>query len=129
LALAGSVITILQRQGHLSQLDLGALTDKSIYNYSYSSKDISASNAQSSQDQLKTLSTIPEASPAGEKLDLNHSGLYDLEALPGIGPVMAQRIMDYRDSLGGFQSVDDLKKVKGIGPAKFALIKDKVAIK
>jgi comEA protein len=129
LALAGSVVTILQRQGHLSQLNLGPLTDKNVYNYSYTSKDISKSNDQASQDRLKTLSTVPEAAPPGEKLDLNHSGLYDLEALPGIGPVMAQRIMDYRDSLGGFQSVDDLKKVKGIGPAKFALIKDKVAIK
>lgn len=129
LALAGSVITILQRQGHFARLNLKMMTEKSIYNYSYSPKEISAANSQASQDQLKTLSTVPVAAPLDAKLDLNHVGLYDLEALPGIGPVMAQRIIDFRDSLGNFKSVDDLKNVKGIGPAKFALIKDKVEIK
>jgi competence ComEA-like helix-hairpin-helix protein len=128
LALAGSVVTIMQRQGHLSKLNLGALTDKSIYNYSYSSKDISQANAQPSQDRLTALSKVPEAVSVGEKLDLNHAGLFDFEALPGIGPVIAQRIIDYRDSLGNFHAIDDLKKVSGIGPVKFALIKDKVKI-
>jgi competence protein ComEA len=129
LALAGSVITILQRQGHFARLNLGMMTEKSIYNYHYSPKEISTANPQASQDQLKTLSTVPEAAPVEAKLDLNHIGLYDLESLPGIGPVMAQRIIDFRDSLGDFKSVDDLKNVKGIGPAKYALIKDKVEIK
>ncbi len=129
LALAGSVVTILQRQGRISRLDLGTFSEKSIYNYSYRSKELKEASVQNASDQLKALSTVPEAKGAGETLDINHAGLYDLEALPGIGPVMAQRIIDFRDSLGGFTAVDDLKKVKGIGPAKFALIKDKVAIK
>jgi comEA protein len=128
LALAGSVVTLMQRQGRLSRLDLSAFSDKSIYNYRYSPGDLSKITAPDSLNQLKVLSKVPEAAGIGVKIDLNHSGLYDLETLPGIGPVMAQRIVDYRDSLGGYKSVDDLKKVKGIGPAKFALIKDKVTI-
>jgi comEA protein len=129
LALAGSIVTILQRQGRISRLDLGAFSEKSIYSYSYRPKDFSGATVKNTQDQIKTLSTVTEAAGAGELLDINHVGLYDLEALPGIGPVMAQRIIDYRDSIGGFNTIDDLKKVKGIGPVKFALIKDKVAIK
>jgi comEA protein len=128
LALAGSVVTLMQRQGRLSRLDLGAFSEKSIYNYRYSQKDLSQFGSPDSQSQVNTLSNVPEAAGVGVKIDLNHSGLYDLEALPGIGPVMAQRIVDYRDSLGGYKSIDDLKKVKGIGPAKFALLKDKVTV-
>jgi competence protein ComEA len=70
---------------------------------------------------------IPDALP--ETLDINHCGYYDFEALPGIGPVIAQRILDYRDSVGRFETIDDLKKVKGIGPAKFGAIKDRIIIK
>ena len=86
LALVGSVITILQRQGHFARLNLGMLNEKSIYNYRYSPKEISTTNPQASQDQLQTLSTVPEAAPDGAKLDLNHAGLYDLEALAGYRP-------------------------------------------
>jgi competence ComEA-like helix-hairpin-helix protein len=129
LALAGSVVTLMQRQGRISRLDLGVFSENSIYNYHYSNNDLSRVTASDSNNQLKALSTVPEAVGTGVKIDLNHSGLYDIEALPGIGPVMAQRIIDYRDSLGGYKSVDDLKKVKGIGPAKFALLKDKVTAK
>jgi competence protein ComEA len=64
----------------------------------------------------------------GGKLDLNLATVTQLEALPGIGPALAQRIVDYRNQHGGFHSVEDLRKVGGIGDAKFAQIKDLVTV-
>ncbi|MBO5340330.1 MAG: helix-hairpin-helix domain-containing protein [Oscillospiraceae bacterium] len=48
-------------------------------------------------------------------MDLNTASCSDLERLPGIGTVRAQDIIDWRQEHGPFSSVDDLKKVKGIG--------------
>ena len=50
-------------------------------------------------------------------IDLNRATAADLEALPGVGPALAARIVAKRDSLNGFGKIDDLKKVRGIGPA------------
>ncbi len=129
LALAGSVVTLLQRQGHISRLNIGAISGKSMYNYRYTPKDLASTSLGVSSARMDSLARLPEAGMAGERIDLNHSGYYDLESLPGIGPVLAERIMSYRDSIGGFKSVEDLKEVKGIGTSKFNLLRDKVIVK
>jgi competence protein ComEA len=56
-------------------------------------------------------------------LDLNSATLEQLEALPGIGPVTAQKILDYRQEHGAFHSVAELQGVPGIGPAHMAQLK------
>ena len=56
-------------------------------------------------------------------LDLNSATLEQLESLPGIGPVTAQKILDYREQHGAFHSVDELQGVPGIGPAHMAQLK------
>jgi competence protein ComEA len=56
-------------------------------------------------------------------LDLNTATLEQLEALPGIGPVTAQKILDYRQAHGAFHSVTELQGVPGIGPAHMAQLK------
>ena len=66
--------------------------------------------------------------PAGGKVDLNTATVAQLDALPGVGPALAQRILAYRTEHGGFRSVDDLRKVPGIGDAKFAQLKDLVTV-
>jgi competence protein ComEA len=58
--------------------------------------------------------------PSGGLLDLNTATAAELDALPGIGPVLAQRIVDHRTASGPFTSVDQLDDVSGIGPAIFA---------
>ena len=61
----------------------------------------------------------PAAAPASPaaRLNLNTATVADLDGLPGIGPVLAQRIIDYRDQQGRFTSVDQLDDVPGIGPS------------
>jgi competence protein ComEA len=56
-------------------------------------------------------------------LDLNSATLEQLEALPGIGPVTAQKILDYRQQHGAFHSITELQGVPGIGPAHMAQLK------
>jgi competence protein ComEA len=68
------------------------------------------------------------AAGAGAPINLNSATEADLETLPGIGPALAQRIIDYRTQHGGFHSVDELRNVSGIGDAKFAEIKDLVTV-
>jgi competence protein ComEA len=75
----------------------------------------------------------PAAGPAGGAapgalLDLNTATVADLDALPGIGPVLAQRIVDHRTASGPFTSVDQLDDVSGIGPAIFAELAERVTV-
>ena len=61
---------------------------------------------------------------ASNPLDLNRATAAQLDTLPGIGPVTAQRILDYRGKVGRINSVDELKKISGLGGAKFEEIKN-----
>ncbi|GAA2625467.1 hypothetical protein GCM10010399_66120 [Dactylosporangium fulvum] len=61
-------------------------------------------------------------------VNLNTASTTELQTLPGIGEVLAQRIVEYRDAHGGFRAVADLRKVEGIGDAKFQQLKDRVTV-
>ena len=61
-------------------------------------------------------------------VNLNTATLEELDALPGVGPATAQKIIDYRTQSGGFKTIDDLKNVSGIGDVKFAALKDAVTL-
>jgi competence protein ComEA len=64
----------------------------------------------------------PSSSP-NPTINLNAATLEDLDTLPGIGPATAQKILDYRQTHGPFRSVDELRAVSGIGPAKLEQIR------
>ena len=65
---------------------------------------------------------------AGGLIDLNAAAVSDFDDLPGIGPVLAQRIIDWRTENGRFASVDQLREVTGIGEAKFSDLRAKVTV-
>jgi competence protein ComEA len=66
--------------------------------------------------------------PAGGPVNLNTATLADLDTLPGVGPVLAQRILDHRDQHGGFKTVADLRRVNGIGNSRYEQLKDLVTV-
>lgn len=66
---------------------------------------------------------------ANKKVNINTASQGDIEVLPGIGPSIASKIIEYRQQNGKFKKLDDLKNVKGIGDAKFNIIKDYVVVK
>ncbi|MDG4805699.1 ComEA family DNA-binding protein [Micromonospora sp. WMMD1120] len=68
------------------------------------------------------------AAPATGPLNLNTATLAQLDALPGVGPVLAQRILTHREQQGGFRSVGDLRQVDGIGDARYEQLKDLVTV-
>jgi competence protein ComEA len=80
---------------------------------------------QSSQTGAVNSST--ESNP--QKININTATAKELESLPGIGPVLAQRIVDYRAQKGGFKSIEEIKEVSGIGDKKFEAIKDLITVK
>ena len=61
-------------------------------------------------------------------VNVNAASQQELEALPGIGPAKAKAIVEYRAQNGAFKSVDELTKVKGIGPAVLAKLKDQASV-
>lgn len=68
------------------------------------------------------------ASGPSSPLNLNAATLEQLDGLPGVGPVLAQRILDYRTQHGVFRSVEQLREVGGIGEAKFADLRSLVTV-
>jgi competence protein ComEA len=65
--------------------------------------------------------------PTDQGIDINRATATELEVLPGVGPVLAARIVAYRDLHGPFAAVEDLLDVGGIGEAKLAAMRDSIA--
>jgi competence protein ComEA len=68
------------------------------------------------------------ASGPAAKVNLNTATVQELDALPGIGPVLAQRIVDHRERNGGFKAIGELRSVDGFGAARYDELKDLVTI-
>jgi competence protein ComEA len=68
------------------------------------------------------------AAVAGGLININTATVDQLDSLPGIGPAIAQRIIDYRENMGGFKAADQITEVSGIGDATLAKIKDLITV-
>lgn len=62
------------------------------------------------------------------KVNINHANKSELDALPGVGPALAERIIEYRQTNGSFRDIEELKSVPGIGSSKYEKIKEKISI-
>ena len=63
------------------------------------------------------------------RIDLNTATLSQLNGLPGIGPVIAERIVELREKSGPFKRIEDLMNIRGIGEKKFLKLKDRITLK
>jgi len=75
-----------------------------------------------------TTAQTPPLPDAVFPVNINTADASGLQQLPGIGPVLAQRIIAYREQAGGFKDASELIKVKGIGPKIMARLADKVIL-
>ena len=96
-----------------------------------STPPLAASNGQGCEGQSCTSSDGADAGSDTEGqglVNINTANAAQLTQLPGVGPAIAQKIIDYRTANGPFTSVDDLTKVPGIGAAKLAQIKSHACV-
>lgn len=75
-------------------------------------------------EEILVLRFNNQSSVENGKVNLNTAQISELETIPGIGPVMAEKILDFRDAKGSFQSIEDLDAISGVGPSLMAQLQE-----
>jgi competence protein ComEA len=88
---------------------------------------VSATTA-SAQSKSTTAKTATAVATAAAPVNLNTASAEQLATIPGVGPKMAERIVDYRQKNGGFKKVEDLMNVSGVGEKSFLKIKPLITV-
>lgn len=89
----------------------------------------SSSGGVSSKEDTNSTQGSSKSTTINEKVNINTATQEELDTLPGIGPSIASKIIDYREQNGKFNSIEEIKEVSGIGDAKYEKIKDSITIK
>lgn len=87
-----------------------------------------SSSRASSSSPFTVIGTSTPSSSHTDLININTASVDKLNALPGIGPTTAQKIIDYRQEHGPFSSIQDIMNVSGIGPATFDQIKNLITV-
>lgn len=89
----------------------------------------SSSSGVSSKEDTNSTQSSSKSTASSVKVNINTASQEELDTLPGIGPSIALKIIDYREQNGKFNSIEEIKEVSGIGDAKYEKIKDSITIK
>ena len=81
--------------------------------------------------QAPAAQSVTAVSPekAAAKVNLNRAGVDELQTLPGVGPVLAQRMVEWRKAHGRYRTIDELQEVKGIGKKRLEQLRPLVTVK
>ena len=104
-------------------LVLGIFIGRNLSDTNLTIEDNASANSVVSQGNQNDATDSSESENKDGKVNINTATAKQLQLLPGIGEVIAQRIVDYRTESGPFKSVDDLLNVSGIGDAKLEQLK------
>lgn len=85
-------------------------------------------HAKPKAETLYPIHALPNGYEDLTKLDLNSASAQELERLDGVGEVLARRIVAYRETCGGFRSIEEIMQVSGVGEGVFAGIKDHIIV-
>jgi len=126
---SGYLIQYMKQRNMDDPLHIISKTEKEEFKqaalHAYSSQDIQDNETPNIAAGDATEKNIKD----GEELvNINTAVKQELMALPKIGPVTAERIIRFRDDFGPFQSIDDLAKIKGIGPKTLERLKTRIII-
>lgn len=89
----------------------------------------SSSGGVNSKEATNSIPNSSTTDTTSKKVNINTATQEELDTLPGIGPSIAAKIIDYREQNGKFNSIEEIKEVSGIGEAKYEKIKDSITIK
>ena len=124
----------LTKQADLTNINLAYILDdgEKIYipkkGEKIDAEDVGVIGTGSDTGQAGT-STSTSSSDKTTKININKATQTELESIPGIGPSIAQKIIDYREVNGNYTSVEDVKNVSGIGDAKYEKMKEYIKVK
>lgn len=91
-------------------------------------ESVNLAKTLSDGEQLRVFAESEFAEALASLVPLNTASAEQLDSLPGIGPALAERIVEYRNQIGQFRSIEEVTQVSGIGPVLFAKIKDQLSL-